>query len=132
MCVIHRFSGSRCGHRTRRRATARHEGGGGGLTFGELAGFAADFLTADGRLTVLLPPPEMVQFAGEAEAYALFLQTELHVRHRRGGRVTRHISAFGRGVPAQVRHTELNIRDDDDTGYSKEFRALLAGFYLDF
>ena len=111
------------------RRTARHASP-ASLTFVELAQFAADFLTADGHLTVLLPPPEMQQFATEATAAGLALRTTLTVRHRPGGRVTRRISSFGRGPAGPVQEAELAIRTADDAGYSEVFRALLAGFYL--
>ena len=110
------------------RATARHEGS-GALTFGELAAFAADFLAPNGSLTVLLPPPEMQQFVAGAGARGLALHTQLVVRHRPGGRVTRHIARFGRGAAA-VSETELVIQDGPGPAYSAAFRALLAGFYL--
>ena len=110
------------------RATARHEGG-GALTFGELAGFAAEFLLPSGSLTVLLPPPEMLQFTSEAAEFGLKMQARLAVRHRPGGRTTRHIARFGRGTGAVV-ETELVILAAAGAGYSAGFRALLAGFYL--
>ena len=108
------------------RNTARHEGA-ASLSFGEIAAFAARFLAPTGQLTVLLPPPEMQLFAAEAAAVGLFPQMRLAVRHRAGGRITRHISHFGRGATA-VLETELLIYDGND--YSAEFRVLLAGFYL--
>ena len=110
------------------RSTARHEGA-ASLSFGEIAAFAAQFLESAGQLTVLLPPPEMQLFTAEAEAADLFPQTRLAVRHRPGGRVTRHITRFGRGATS-VTNTELMINTDAGATYSAEFRALLAGFYL--
>ena len=111
------------------RATARHEGA-ASLTFGEIIGFAAGHLGPGGALTVLLPPPEMAQFAREAGAGGLAVQARLAVRHRPGGRVTRGIWQFGPEVPAAaVREAELTIQDTDGA-YSTAFRALLAGFYL--
>jgi tRNA1Val (adenine37-N6)-methyltransferase len=110
------------------RNTARHEGA-ASLSFEEISAFAAQFLVPTGRLTVLLPPPEMQLFAAAAAAAGLFLRTRLAVRHRPSGRVTRHISSFGREATA-VTATELAIQDDAGAEYSAEFRALLAGFYL--
>ena len=46
-----------------------------------------------------------------------------------GGRVTRHITRFGRGL-APMEETELLINSGAGLEYSPEFRALLAGFYL--
>ena len=108
------------------RSTARHEGA-ASLSFGEIAAFAARFLAPTGQLVVLLPPPEMQLFVAEAAAVGLFSQMQLTVRHRASGRITRHISHFGRGATA-VLETELLINDGND--YSTEFRVLLAGFYL--
>ena len=110
------------------RRTARHVSG-ASLTFEELAGFAAAFLLPTGALTVLLPPPEMARFAAAARAVGLGLAARLAVRHRAGGRVTRHIGRFERGAPATA-ETELVIQDEGGTGYSAGFRALLGGFYL--
>ncbi|TPG66181.1 methyltransferase domain-containing protein [Hymenobacter nivis] len=111
------------------RTTARHAAP-DTLTFAELSRFAADFLAPGGRLTVLLPVPEMERFSAAAAAAGLHPATRLALRHRPGGRVLRHIVAFGRapGAPAEQ---ALAIRTaEDDTVYSADFRALLAGFYL--
>jgi tRNA1Val (adenine37-N6)-methyltransferase len=110
------------------RATARHEGA-GSLTFGDIIGFAAGHLEAGGKLTVLLPPPEMQQFEREAAAGGLPVQARLTVRHRPGGRATRCISTFGK-MAGTVQESELIIQETGGT-YSAAFRALLGGFYLD-
>lgn len=110
------------------RATARHAGE-ASLTFEAISGFAAGFLRPGGTLTVLLPPPEMAEFADAAQASGLVVQARLAVRHRPGGRITRGIWQFGRTAPVAVRDTGLTIQTTDGT-YTAEFRALLAGFYL--
>jgi tRNA1Val (adenine37-N6)-methyltransferase len=110
------------------RAMARHAGE-DSLTFGEIVTFAAAQLQPGGLLTVLLPPPEMQQFAQEAQASGLAAQTRLSVQHRPGGRVTRCIYAFGGVGPAEAREAELVIQDAAGA-YSAEFRALLEDFYL--
>ncbi len=110
------------------RATARHEGA-GSLTFEELAGFAAAHLAPGGTLTVLLPPPEMEQFAQVARVAGLAAQARLAVQHRPGGRTTRSIWQFGAGAPASLPATFLTIQEADGE-YSAAFRHLLAGFYL--
>ncbi|GAB3320222.1 methyltransferase [Hymenobacter humi] len=101
------------------------------LSFEELARFAADFLLPDGTLTVLLPPPEMAHFEQAALAAGLPVVGRLAVRHRPGGRVTRHISRFQRNA-TPLEERELLIHSDTGTNYSDEFRQLLAGFYLAF
>ncbi len=110
------------------RSTARHAAP-DTLTFAEISRFAADFLTAAGRLIVLLPVPEMARFAREAAAVGLHPTTRLVLYHRPGSRALRHIVAFGR-APGPVLEWELAIRTADDAGYSDAFRALLTGFYL--
>ena len=110
------------------RRTARHAGE-ASLSFEELAEFAAGFLLPDGTLTVLLPPPEMARFEAVAAAVGLPLVGRLAVRHRPGGRVTRHISRFGR-TSAAVAETELLIHSRPGPAYSPAFEKLLAGFYL--
>lgn len=113
------------------RATARHESA-GSLTFGDIVAFAAGYLAAGGTLTVLLPPPEMAQFAQEAAAGGLPVQGRLTVRHRPGGRATRAIWQFGRVAPAMAAERELCIRSTDGLSYSPAFKELLRGFYLEF
>jgi tRNA1Val (adenine37-N6)-methyltransferase len=110
------------------RATARHEGA-GSLTFAELAGFAVAHLAPGGSLTVLLPPPEMQEFAEVAGASGLAVQARLAVQHRPGGRHTRSIWQFGAAAPASPRERTLVIQDASGQ-YSAAFRQLLAGFYL--
>ncbi|RZK51488.1 MAG: hypothetical protein EOO59_14980 [Hymenobacter sp.] len=110
------------------RATARHESE-SSLTFGDIIAFAASYLLPAGKLTVLLPPPEMQQFEQAAAAGGLPVQTRLLVQHRPGGRVTRCISEFGRDAPASIQARALVIQATDGA-YSAAFRALLSGFYL--
>ncbi|WP_198172716.1 tRNA1(Val) (adenine(37)-N6)-methyltransferase [Hymenobacter ginkgonis] len=110
------------------RATARHEGV-GSLTFDDLVTFAAARLRPGGTLTVLLPPPEMQRFEQIVLAAGLPAQARLVVRHRPGGRVTRCITQFG-GVGPLAAHERSLVIQDAAGGYSAEFRALLAGFYL--
>jgi tRNA1Val (adenine37-N6)-methyltransferase len=112
------------------RNTARHVSA-ASLSFAELAAFAAEFLLPSGTLTLLLPPPEMARFTEEARNHGLHLGAHLAVRHRVGGRVTRHISCF-RLHQGAVTETELVINDSGGAEYSEAFRQLLTGFYLAF
>ncbi len=110
------------------RNTARHASA-DSLSFEELAAFSARFLRPTGSLTVLLPPPEMARFERAALAEGLPLATRLAVRHRPGGRVTRHISRFAFNTLAAAEQ-ELVIHAGAGPEYSADFRSLLAGFYL--
>jgi tRNA1Val (adenine37-N6)-methyltransferase len=110
------------------RATARHEGE-GSLTFADIISFAGAHLAPGGTLTVLLPPPEMQQFEQAAAEGRLPVQARLTVQHRPDGRITRCISEFGFGAPAEARESGLVIQDANGQ-YSAGFRALLGRFYL--
>ena len=111
------------------RSTARHEAA-DTLSFEALAAFTVEFLEAEGLLTVLLPPLEMQGFEAVAAQVGLHPATRLVVRHRPGSKPLRHITGFRRGAGATL-ESDMTIRiAGDDTVYSDEFRALLAGFYL--
>ena len=111
------------------RTTARHEAA-DTLSFEAVAAFAAEFLVPAGRLTVLLPPPEMRAFEQVASAAGLHPATRLVLRHRPGSKPLRHITGFRRTL-ATGQESELIIRTaENDAEYSADFQALLAGFYL--
>ncbi|TGE26099.1 methyltransferase domain-containing protein [Hymenobacter aquaticus] len=112
------------------RTTARHTAP-DTLSFGELARFAADFLTPAGALTILLPPPEMQQFEREAAHAGLYPAARLVLHHRPGSKALRHITRFSRRAEAaDTRALPIHPAGTDD--YSPEFRQLLRGFYLAF
>ncbi|NVO84587.1 tRNA1(Val) (adenine(37)-N6)-methyltransferase [Hymenobacter terrestris] len=111
-----------------RRTTARHAAA-DTLGFGELARFAADFLTPTGRLTVLLPPPEMQDFEREATATGLFPATQLVLRHRTTSKPLRHIVEFSR-QPMAVQEQDLPLHEPDSEAYTAWFREQLSPFYL--
>ncbi|OWP62617.1 methyltransferase [Hymenobacter amundsenii] len=111
-----------------RRTTARHAAD-DSLTFAELARFAADFLAAAGRLTVLLPPPEMGEMEREAAVVGLFPATRLVLRHRATSKPLRHIVAFGRQA-GPIREQELPLHEPDSVDYTAWFRERLGPFYL--
>ena len=110
------------------RNMARHVSP-GSLSFEALAHFSMEFLAPGGQLTVLLPPPEMARFAQAALAVGLSRTGCWRVRHRSGGRVTRHISQFGRESLA-LEERELLIHSGAGPEYSEQFKKTLAGFYL--
>jgi tRNA1Val (adenine37-N6)-methyltransferase len=110
-----------------RRSTARHTAD-DTLSFAELAGFAAGFLAPTGRLTVLLPPPEMQHFEQAAALAGLLPAARLVLRHRAGSKPLRHITAFARQAPL-LQEQELLVKDAGEK-YSAAFRELLGPFYL--
>ncbi len=103
------------------RSAARHAAP-DTLIFAEIVRFSGAFPTADGRLTVLLPMPEITAFAREAGAVGLPQPHDLCC-------TTGPAAACGRAAEP-VAEQELVIRTADDAGYSDAFRALLAEFYL--
>ncbi|MBT9394691.1 methyltransferase [Hymenobacter sp. NST-14] len=111
-----------------RRTTARHAAD-DTLSFAELARFGAGFLAPEGRLTVLLPPPEMREFEREAARAGLWPRTRLVLHHRAASKPLRQITAFGR-VPGPVTETVCFLRQPDSEAYSVWFRQQLAPFYL--
>jgi tRNA1Val (adenine37-N6)-methyltransferase len=110
------------------RRTARHVSE-ASLSFEELTDFATRRLLPQGTLTLLLPPPEMAQFERLAQNQGLQLASRLVVRHRPGGRATRHICLFSAGSESATEH-ELMIHAGAGPEYSLQFQALLAEFYL--
>ncbi|UYZ64336.1 tRNA1(Val) (adenine(37)-N6)-methyltransferase [Hymenobacter weizhouensis] len=110
------------------RTTARHTAP-DTLPFAELARFAADYLTPEGRLTVLLPPPEMQHFERAAALLGLSPASRLIVRHRPGSKPLRHITAFTRRT-GSAQAAELALYEATGDTYSAQFRELLGPFYL--
>jgi len=108
------------------RTTARHTAH-DTLAFEDIVAFAHQFLTPDGQLTVLLPPPEMQQF--EHAAAHLHPISRLVVHHRASSKPLRHITAFGR-QPQVVEQRTLAIYADSTEAYSEDFQRLLSPFYL--
>jgi tRNA1Val (adenine37-N6)-methyltransferase len=101
------------------------------LSFDNIVSFVAHYLTPNGQLTVLLPPPEMQQFKQIAALGAFFPCTNLSLHHRPGSKATRHITTFGR-VPGAVVEHSISIYAGAGAEYSVEFQALLRDFYLAF
>jgi tRNA1Val (adenine37-N6)-methyltransferase len=112
------------------RTTARHTSA-DTLPFAEIVSFAAQYLTPQGQLTVLLPPPEMHHFEQAAALGGLFPCTCLQLHHHASSRATRHITAYTRKSNVAESHS-LAIYGDVESSYSPEFRALLRDFYLAF
>ncbi|WP_045687535.1 tRNA1(Val) (adenine(37)-N6)-methyltransferase [Hymenobacter sp. AT01-02] len=110
------------------RTTARHTAE-DTLTFTELAAFATKFLTPEGQLTVLLPPPEMEHFVHAATVCGLWPRNRIVLVHRRGSKPQRHILTFTRR-PSEVAERVLPIKAADSDTYSEEFQTLLTPFYL--
>ncbi|WP_324677719.1 tRNA1(Val) (adenine(37)-N6)-methyltransferase [Hymenobacter sp. GOD-10R] len=110
------------------RTTARHTAD-DTLAFEEITEFAHRFLTPDGKLTVLLPPPEMQQFERAAAVASLYPVSRLVVHHRAGSKPLRHITTFSH-QPQAITQQNLAIYADHAEVYSDDFQRLLSPFYL--
>jgi tRNA1Val (adenine37-N6)-methyltransferase len=111
------------------RSTARHAAS-DTLSFEEIVEFAAQYLTPTGRLTVLLPPPEMEQLEQIAALGGIFPHSRLRLYHRADSRPTRHITTFGRQA-GSIQEVSLCIYTADSR-YTLDFQSLLRDFYLAF
>ncbi|WP_240935626.1 tRNA1(Val) (adenine(37)-N6)-methyltransferase [Hymenobacter sp. HDW8] len=112
------------------RTTARHTAT-DTLSFEALIAFTAQYLTHSGRLTILLPPPEMHHFEQTAALGGFFPSVQLELHHRLGSRANRHITTFTR-MPVATKSHSLAIYTETGSAYSPEFKALLRDFYLAF
>lgn len=112
------------------RTTARHTAA-DTLSFEELIAFTAQYLTPNGQLTVLLPPPEMQHFEHAAALGGFFPNSRLQLHHRPGSRANRHITTFTRMSKVTNSHS-LSIYTGPEFAYSPEFQTLLRDFYLAF
>ncbi len=110
-----------------RRTMARHTTE---ITFAELARTAERLLTAQGRLSLILPPEQMEQFASETR---LAMVRRCDVRSVTGGAVKRVMAEFAREHNAKPTLTEeLTIGTKVRGEFSAEYRALTKEFYLKF
>ncbi len=107
--------------------TAKHTGD---LLFEDILAFAAQHLTPDGQLHLLLPPAEAKHFEQLAAGFGLFRAHSLEVFTRLGGKCIRHIQTYTRtATPAPTAQT-FYIREADAVTYSLQFIQLLQPYYL--
>jgi tRNA1Val (adenine37-N6)-methyltransferase len=108
-----------------KRRQARHTGQ---LSFAELLQNSVRLLREDGRLAVILPRAEGLQFVNLARGYKLFPVRRTSFRSRVNKPVERLLIEFAyAGEPA--RETEL-ILYSEGTSWSAEYSELMKGFYL--
>lgn len=109
--------------------TAKHTGE---LLFEDILYFAQQQLTEQGKLYLLLPPPEALYFAKLALASDLYLQEVLQVYTYHGGKCIRHIQTYTFAPVAAPVTKEFFIREEDKATYTSDFADLLQAYYLIF
>lgn len=107
------------------RITPRHTDT---LPFDELIQYSKQLLTDNGRLNVILPYTEGLQFIELAHAKALHLTRQYSFRTRPEKAIERRLLEFGQvSTPLEKGEILLYEKDDD---WSDSYRALTREFYL--
>ena len=110
----------------KRRATARHAGG-DAMSFGDLAAFAAEYLSAAGRMAVILPAASEKANVRVAAAEGLYPQRLLRVRTTPRKDFSRVVMEFARSRSDLVSEESLILQEN---GPTEAYRALVKDFYL--
>jgi tRNA1Val (adenine37-N6)-methyltransferase len=100
------------------------------LSFEDLLNSVLRLLSFDGTFVVLLPRYESLVFEQLSISKELYPQKKLTIRHRKGSKILRIITTFGR-VKKEIINEELIIKNPDES-YTPDFQALLKDYYLIF
>lgn len=100
------------------------------LSFEDLLGSVLRLLSQNGTFVVLLPAFESAIFDQLANLKELYPQKKLTIRHRKGSKILRIITTFGR-LKQETIDEELIIKNPDES-YTPDFQALLREYYLAF
>ena len=108
------------------RTTARHTDS---LNPIEILIGSKKLLTTDGRLCIILPLDEGLQFIAKAEEYGFYCQQKTAVIPRIGAAVKRLLLCFGLEKTV-CQESELVIETDKRHSYSDEYKKLTEDYYL--
>lgn len=100
------------------------------LSFADLLSTVLRLLSPNGIFVVLLPVYESSVFEQLATSKELYPQKKLIIRHRKGSKILRIITTFGR-IKEEIINEELIIKNPDES-YSPDFQVLLKDYYLIF
>jgi tRNA1Val (adenine37-N6)-methyltransferase len=100
------------------------------LSFEDLLSSVVSLLSSNGTFVVLLPMYESFVFEQLAIPKELYPQKKLTIRHRKGSKILRIITTFGR-IKQEIINEELIIKNPDES-YTSDFQRLLKDYYLDF
>ncbi|MBC5775219.1 methyltransferase [Pontibacter sp. KCTC 32443] len=107
--------------------SAKHTGD---LFFEDILAFAQKHLTPEGKLYILLPPPEARHFAELATDHQLYLAGTTEVFTYINGQCIRHIQTYTFVEQPSPTINQLHIREADKVTYTSEFTELLRHYYL--
>jgi tRNA1Val (adenine37-N6)-methyltransferase len=100
------------------------------LSFEDLLSTVLRLLSPNGTFALLLPLYESSVFEQLAILQELYIQKKLTIRHRKGSKILRIITTFGR-IKKEIINEELIIKNPDES-YTTDFQALLKDYYLIF
>ena len=100
------------------------------LSFENLLSSVLRLLSFNGTFVVLLPMYESSVFEQLAIPQGLYPQKKLMIRHRKGSKILRIITTFGR-LKKEIINEELIIKNPDES-YTPDFQELLKDYYLAF
>ena len=100
------------------------------LSFEDLLDAVLKLLALNGTFVVLLPAYESSVFEQLAISQELYPQKKLTIHHRKGSKILRIITTFGR-IKKEIIHEELIIKNPDES-YTSDFQGLLRDYYLAF
>lgn len=100
------------------------------LSFEDLLEVVLRLLNSNGTFVVLLPLYESSFFEQLSISKELYPQKKLTIRHRKGSKILRIITTFGR-IKKEIINEELIIKNPDES-YTPDFQVLLKDYYLAF
>jgi tRNA1Val (adenine37-N6)-methyltransferase len=100
------------------------------LSFEDLLSSVLRLLSPNGTFVVLLPMYESSVFEQLAILQELYPQKKLTIHHRKGSKILRIITTFGR-IKKEIINEELIIKNPDES-YTPDFQVLLRDYYLIF
>lgn len=95
----------------------------------ELAAAIVKHLAPEGHVSILLPVPEYRYWQSVAEAYGLYPQELLLIRHRPASEPKRIVAIMSRKQAGKSSEHQLTIMQENST-YTDQFNELLRPFYL--
>lgn len=101
------------------------------LPFNDLLEGALKLLTANGKLSVILPVNEAIELTKQAKNYDLFISRLLEIKSSPLKEPNRHLMEFTKKqVPVNIK--TLSIFEGNNVDYTTEYKQLTADFYLNF
>jgi tRNA1Val (adenine37-N6)-methyltransferase len=100
------------------------------LSFEDLLSSVLRLLSFNGTFVVLLSAYESSVFEQLAVSQELYPQKKLTIHHRKGSKILRIITTFGR-IKKEMSNEELIIKNPDES-YTIDFQGLLKDYYLAF